>query len=99
MGTLKGSNGGEGPTWAAVQLVLDWGNSTSLNPVDIIGKIGLVENLYVSFFIRICSTRDETKDGLVFFGCPVGKLVLTEGKVLFGSVVLRDDSVIVHESP
>ena len=101
MGTLKGSNGGEGPAWTASSLVLDWGNTTSLNPVDIIWKIGLVEVEFLdsTFFLFTNSISfDVTKDSLVLGVCPVGKLILTEGKVLFSSVVLGDDSVIVHKS-
>ena len=43
VGTFKGCNGGEGPACAASYLVLDWGYSTSFNPVNVTGKCGLVD--------------------------------------------------------
>jgi len=45
MGTLHGSSGGEGPAGSAASLVLDWGNSTSGNPVNTIGVGALLEDL------------------------------------------------------
>ena len=42
VGTLEGSNCGKGPACSAMCLVFDWGNSTSLYPIYVIGKIGLV---------------------------------------------------------
>ena len=40
VGTLEGTNGGESPACAAMSLVLNWGNTTFLNPVDVIGRNG-----------------------------------------------------------
>ena len=42
VGTLEDSNCGKGPACSAMCLVFDWGNSTSLYPIYVIGKIGLV---------------------------------------------------------
>ena len=42
VGTLHGSYSGKGPACAATVLIFDWGNTTSLNPVDLLGKIGKI---------------------------------------------------------
>ena len=50
VGTFESSYGGEGPACAAMSLVLDWGYTTSLNPVDRIGNFsifGMSEDLNV----------------------------------------------------
>ena len=40
--TLNGSNSGKGPGCAATSNVFDWGNTSSINPIDVIGKFLLV---------------------------------------------------------
>ena len=76
-----------------MSLVLDRGNSPSLNPIYVIGKIigecgpagvvivapaiDLLENLDATFFILAKFTLIVTKDGLILFVCPVRKLVVT----------------------
>ena len=55
VGTLEGSDGAEGPAWAAPALVLDY-IKTSLNPIDIIGEIGIVKGFDVSFLVLSIQT-------------------------------------------
>ena len=50
VGPLDGSDGAEGPAWAASALVFD-NIETSLYPVDIVGEIAIVEGFGVSFLI------------------------------------------------
>ena len=82
-------------------LIFDGGNTTSLNPVDIFGKIWLVEveDLVILMIILNNLRYVESKDGLVLFVCPVGELVVAEFKIL-GSigVVIFDKPVVVFES-
>ena len=90
-----------------MSLVLDWCNTTSLDPINIIGKIGIgfvgVEDLFEvldSTFHILTLRRSETKDGRILFVCPVRELVVTEFEI-FGFVavvMLVDDSVPIFES-
>ena len=113
VGTLESPDGGEGPAWATSSLIFDWGDSTGLNPIDIIGKIGvgprprnvrfklsgeLVKVLVSTFVILIILRWDVTLDGLVFSVCPVGELVLSEFEVTVGGVVLAYERLVVHKS-
>ena len=38
VGTFEGANGGKGPARAATCLVLDCGDSTSFNPINVLGR-------------------------------------------------------------
>ena len=84
-------------------MVLDWGIETSLNPVNrfmdyVVYRIIEVHVVYhINLFHRM-PRIDPTEDSPILGVCPVGELVFTEGEVLFGSVVLCDDSVVVHKS-
>ena len=88
-------------------LVFDWGNCTSLNPINVIGEFGLdevgdlVEVLDSTFFILIFLTSglDVTLDGLVLFFRPVGELVVAKGKVLPISAIMLVDKLVVMYKP
>ena len=57
VGALDGSDGAEGPAWAAPALVLDC-FKTILNPIDIVGEISIVKSFDVSLLIiSIPATR------------------------------------------
>ena len=99
--SLEGSNGGEGPAWAAVSLILDWGYTTSLNPVDVVGRIVLDEVDGLNTWLMVLTWRRfEAKDSLILGVCPVGELVVSEFKVLgpVAAIVLVDHLVVINES-
>ena len=84
-----------------MSLILDLGDGTSLNPINVFWKFGFVGvgNLDV-IFNSSTSGFDEAKDGLVFGVCPVGELVVPEVEVNFvvGTVVVVYDPVPIHVS-
>ena len=106
IGSLEGSDGREGPAWTASSLVFHWGSTTSLYPVYIIWKIGvvvvedLVKVLKKSTPVILTSVEwDITKDGQVLFVSPIRELVVSEDEIgTVRIVVLIDDSVPVLES-
>ena len=75
-------------------LVFDWGYCTSLNPINVIGKVllvelgDLVEVQDSTFAILLILGSDVTLDGLVLFFRPVGELVVAKGKVLPISAIM-----------
>ena len=105
VGSLEGSDRREGPACTAMCLVLDWGNTTSLNPVYIIWEIGVVRvedlvEVLDSTFVIFTSGFDVTKDALVLLVRPVRELVVSEVEVLgaVGIVVLVYHLVPINES-
>ena len=101
--TLEGTDGGEGPAWATMSLVLDWAIKTFLNPVYVFGWtttvfIVVAWNLNASFFILLLGSV-VTKDSLVLVVSPVGELVMTEFKILGSTgVMLADELMVVFKS-
>ena len=96
-----------------MSLVFDWSNSTSLNPVDITGTIGIVEvedlvevldsTLFTLISLRFNVVKvgrfDVAKDGQVFVIRPVRELVVIKNEVgIVGVVVIVDDPVPKNES-
>ena len=88
-----------------MSLVLHGGNTTFLNPIDVIRKIWLVEvedlvEVLDSTLVTLISIRfDVAKDSRVLIICPVRELVVTKNEVwTVGGVVIVDNPVPVKES-
>jgi len=96
VGRLKSANGGESPAWAALALVLNGGNSTSLNPVDTGSEwwditSGLVDCGLIVIHI------DESIHGFSFFLGVVRQEVVGVTRWSFGGIEFFNLSIDLSE--
>ena len=89
VGTLERAGSGEGPAGAALALILDGGDGTTINPVDGV-SVGLLEE---GRLLALTTASGVPKHGLVLSVAPVRELVVTSDPVGTRGVVLIDEVV------
>jgi len=91
--TLHGTSGGERPAGTTLALILDGGDGTLGAPVDS-GRVRLGQDFVV---LLVLGHLGVSKEVLVLPVGPVGHLVVAEGEVSVGLVVLLYEGLLLEE--